>query len=78
MIRYHAGNENGLSYKVQIDMDQTDQIANDIRARFIEFWCLENCDGDWSVTETEKNIEISFDRELEMALFKLGPEYQEH
>ena len=44
-------------------------------ARYIEFWCQENCIGKWKIIETEEFIKVLFDNDQDFIMFHLSDEY---
>ena len=50
-------------------------IAAATITRYVEFWCQDNCTGQWSVCETERTLTVSFEHIRDVVLFMFGDEY---
>ena len=78
LLRHTAGFSETLTYSASLAFLQTGYTETqfDLVSRFIEFWCQQNCIGDWRVEETSKYLTVSFDKSRDFILFKLSEEYE--
>ncbi len=77
-IGYQAGTEDSLPHLVRIHFNRAkdDTVRSDLIARWIEFWCQQYCEARWRVTEfTRSHVDVYFEDQTDLVLFKLSPEF---
>ena len=73
-ILYRVGSNNILPTCLILPTN-SDINRNCLIARWIEFWCDQNCIGEWRVVQYLHYIEVSFEQDTDAMIFKLSSEY---
>lgn len=76
-MRHKAGSERFLQYRLSLNLIKAElgELRSDLLSRFIEFWCQKNCNGEWRIEETSRNLVVWFDLSRDFILFKISDEY---
>lgn len=83
---YEAGDLKAVSFGSQMPQNMVfefhfglagmfNAIAAATITRYVEFWCQDNCTGQWSVCETERTLTVSFEHIRDVVLFMFSDEY---
>lgn len=73
---YKSGNQN-LPYKFCFNiLNYNDSIVINSTIRyFVELWCQNNCEGQWSILQTYETLIISFNEIYDVVMFYMSKEY---
>lgn len=72
---YSAGSTTVMPHIIRVPFRGSDITRSDLIARWIEFWCQQNCNSDWHLREYHTHVEVGFEDMNEMILFRLSPEF---
>lgn len=78
VVRHIAGcDQDTLRYRFSLDLYRAriDNSRSLLLARFIEFWCQQNCLGAWRVMDDGRFVNVWFDTCRDIVLFKMTDEY---
>ena len=75
--QFEAGDLQGDGHIVEVDIlrDNTTQTKAAFTRHLMQIWCSEHCGDLWRVRQNRRTIEVCFESEVDLVLFRLSREW---